>query len=183
MNRKPDQLISHVCAVINGSARQNSWSEATTSKRCRCWASWWRGVRYAASAPRRRDGIQRRRTYEDNARPATQQTQTTVNSDVCDVCSSADPPPAGKHPRRTVVDWIGCEQRPRWFHNVCIRVKSIPDHYVCGNCEWVECYGSHSAEYTDISTYIYFPITKFSPELILLYLHTLIWDLSRTMLP
>ena len=72
---------------------------------------------------------------DDDARPATQQTQTTVNSDVCDVCSSVDPPPAGKRPRRTVVDWIGCDQCPRWFHNVCVRVKSIPDRYVCGNCE------------------------------------------------
>jgi len=49
--------------------------------------------------------------------------------------SEAYPPPAGKRLRRTVVNWIGCEQCPRWFHNVCVRVKSIADRYVCGNCE------------------------------------------------
>ena len=60
---------------------------------------------------------------DNNTSEATQDTQLCTDVCECDVCGSYDSPPCGKPARRTVVNWIGCDQCPCWFHNICLRVK------------------------------------------------------------
>jgi len=69
-----------------------------------------------------------------NRAPAAVSTSSSVNHDLCQACG-ADQPPAGKMRRRRVINWVCCDGCNQWYHTCCVHISTIPDRYVCGQCE------------------------------------------------
>ena len=57
------------------------------------------------------------------------------DTDLCGVCGR-DEPPARSSGRAKVVRWVQCEKCPRWFHNVCVGLRSSKavKTFVCTDC-------------------------------------------------
>ena len=56
-----------------------------------------------------------------------------IRTDVCDACGSEEPPPCKRRLPKEI-RWLGCDSCPRWFHTLCVGVKTIPDEYICDMC-------------------------------------------------
>ena len=55
--------------------------------------------------------------------------------DVCHSCDSTEPP-ARKNPRQREINWVKCDNCPRWCHVTCVGVCNTNAAYKCDFCEW-----------------------------------------------
>ena len=70
-------------------------------------------------------------TAVDTELPALE--RVDIRTDVCDACGSEEPPPCKRRLPKEI-RWLGCDRCPRWFHTLCVGVKTIPDEYICDMC-------------------------------------------------
>jgi len=67
--------------------------------------------------------------------PATQPSSPSSYSDLCCACGMQDPPAAAAGRCKMVIR-VQCQKCPRWFHNVCVGLKSakVVKSFVCSDC-------------------------------------------------
>jgi len=63
-----------------------------------------------------------------NRAPTAVSTSSSVNRDLCQACGA-------DLRRRRVINWVCCDECNQWYHTSCVHISSIPDRYVCGQCE------------------------------------------------
>jgi len=63
------------------------------------------------------------------------ETGGTDETELCGACGH-DEPPARSSSRTKNVMWVQCEECPRWFHNVCVGLRSSKrvKTFVCATC-------------------------------------------------
>jgi len=55
-----------------------------------------------------------------------------IDVDIYHGCNAKEPPVRKSHCRgNSTVDWVQCNQCPRWYHIQCVGLKVNPDIYIC----------------------------------------------------